>query len=182
MKIRSRHLNKVLSALVVTSLLGSVAINAADAPQPNPQPNRGAAGARGGFRGVMLDDKQREVLQEAAQNHRDEMRKLAEQLRDAQRELTKAMLAENPDEKVIREKAEAVAKIQVEETMIRAKIVAAVAPTLKPDQREQMMDNPFMLNMLTGGMGGMGGMRGAMGNRPNAGPGGGRGGRQNRGQ
>jgi Spy/CpxP family protein refolding chaperone len=109
---------------------------------------------------AMLDEKQREVIREAAQPYREELRKLDEQLAAAQRELFKAMLAEKPDEKVMRAKAEAVAKIQVEQTLLRAKIVAAVVPTLKPEQREQLQTNPWMLNMLTGGLGmGMSGMR-----------------------
>ena len=169
MKVHSRTANRSLAALLATGLLGAFVLPAAEAPPRERPAERGAgagpgaggAGAAAGMRGAaMLDERQREVIREAAQPYREELRKLDEQLAAAQRELFKAMLAEKPEEKVMRAKAEAVAKIQVEQTLLRAKIVAAVVPTLKPEQREQLQTNPWMLNMLTGGLGmGMSGMR-----------------------
>ncbi len=77
------------------------------------------------------------------------------------------MLAERADEKVLREKADAVAKIQVEQTLLRAKAFAVVVPTLKPEQREQIENAPWAMGMLMGGggFGGSfgGGMRGGRG-------------------
>ena len=75
-------------------------------------------------------------------------------------------------QKVIREKAEAVAKVQVEMTILRAKVFATVVPSLTPEQRERIESNPMMLQMVLGG--GMGGMRGGP---AAAGQPGGRGGR-----
>lgn len=188
MNMSARQLTKTVSLLLVAGLLGPMITNAAEeAPARGRPADRGAggpggAGGAGGFGGMrggagMLDEKQREVLREAVQSHRDEIRKFDEQLMAAQKELMKAVLAEKQDEKVIREKAEIVAKIQVEQTMIRAKIIASVSPTLKPEQRAQLEQSPYMLGALTSGMGGMGGMRVGPAARPDAG-----GGRPGRGQ
>lgn len=109
---------------------------------------------RGSFGG--LDEKQMELLREATQADSEEMRKLDEKLRASQRELVQAVVAEKYDEKVVREKADAVAKIQTEITMLRAKQVATVVPTLKPEQREQWENSPIALGLLMRG-GGFGG-------------------------
>ena len=146
-------------------------------PAGNPPPADGTAGNRGNRRaqpggnvtgganfnggrgnvaggGVNLDDKQRELLREAMQQDSDELRKLAEKLRAAQKELMQAVLAEKYDEKVVREKAEAVARIQTDMTVLRAKAVATLAPTLKPEQREQLETSPLGVSLITGaGMG-----------------------------
>lgn len=165
MKVTSRQLNQALCTLAVAGLLSAVGLQGADAPA---EPRQGRdrpeqAGPRGGFGGgFMLDEKQREVMREAMQNHREDLARLNERLRQAQRELAEALLAEKQDQATIRQKAEAVAKVEVELTMVRAKVIAAVAPTLRPEQRQQFIENPFALNVL------MGGMRGGPMMRPDA--------------
>ena len=115
-------------------------------------------GGRGNFGGGWgLDEKQMELLREATQADVEEIRKLDEKLRAAQKELVQAVVAEKYDEKVVREKAEAVAKIQTEITMLRAKQVATVVPTLKPEQREQWENSPVALGLLMRGGGNFGG-------------------------
>jgi len=104
-----------------------------------------------------LDDQQRELYREATQKHGDELRKLDEKLRAAQKELVQAVLAEKYDDQVVREKAEGVAKIQVEITTLRAKALSVVAPTLKPEQRDQLENSRIGAAILTGGGGGGGG-------------------------
>jgi Spy/CpxP family protein refolding chaperone len=119
-----------------------------------------------------LDDKQREVLREAMQKDQDQIRTLDEKLRAAQKELVHATLAEKYDEKAVREKAEAVSKIQTDITVLRAKAFSSVAPTLKPEQREQMENSPIAAAMLGGrfggGMGGGPGMNRGAGGDPGA--------------
>ncbi len=138
---------------------------------------------RGGGFGVNLDDKQRELLRECMQKDTDKLRELDEKLRAAQTELMKTVLAEKYDEKAVREKAEAVAKIQVETTLLRSKCVSTLAPTLTAEQRTGM-EGPFGSMLLGGGFrggfggGGPGGAPGGQGvgrgNRGDAGgPGGG---------
>jgi Spy/CpxP family protein refolding chaperone len=114
-------------------------------------------GGRGNFAGWGLDDKQSELLREAMQADNEEIRKLDEKLRAAQKELVQAVIAEKYDEKIVREKAEAVAKIQTEITMLRAKQIATVVPTLKPEQRDQWENSPIALGLLMRGGGGLGG-------------------------
>jgi Spy/CpxP family protein refolding chaperone len=124
----------------------------------------------------MLDDKQRELLREAMQKSRDEMRTLDEKFRNAQKELVTAAIAEKPDDKAIREKADAVAKIQADMMVLRAKAFSSVAPTLKPEQREQLENSRMGPMMVLGGgfAGGMGGGFGGPGGQggPRRGPGG----------
>ena len=113
----------------------------------------GPGGFQGGgpAGGIALDDKQRELFKDALQKESDELRQLDEKLRAAQKELIQAVIAEKADEITIREKAEAVAKIEVEMTLLRAKAFATVAPTLKPEQREQFENSRFGAAILTGG-------------------------------
>ena len=167
---------KALSVLLVTGLLGTLIVTAAESTGDAPvrerptRADRPAGGAGGApFRAVTLTDQQREVMREFMQTHAAELRKLSEKMRAAEKELMQAIMAEKQDEKVIREKAEAVSKIQVEETMLRAKMFAPIVPTLTQEQRQQFENSPMILRMM-GGMGGMGmgggfggGMRGGAG-------------------
>jgi Spy/CpxP family protein refolding chaperone len=121
---------------------------------------------------MALDEEQRTTLREAMQKNGDEMRKLDEQLRAAQKELMHAVLAEKYDEKTVRAKAEAASKIQTEITLLRAKAYSSLAPTLKPEQREQFETRGAMMLMGGFGGGGQGGPGGPGGRR---GPGGGAG-------
>jgi Spy/CpxP family protein refolding chaperone len=114
---------------------------------------QGGRGGRnfGGFGGLNLDQKQNELLREAMQAESDDLRKLNDKLQVAQKELTQAVIAEKYDEKSVREKAEAVAKIQAEITILRAKAFAAIAPTLKPEQREQIENSRAAIGFISGG-------------------------------
>jgi Spy/CpxP family protein refolding chaperone len=107
-------------------------------------------GGRGSFGGLNLDEKQNELLREAMQADSDELRKLYEKLQAAQKELVKAVVAEKYDDKGVREKADAVSKIQTEITVLRAKAFASVSPTLKPEQREQIENNRGTSSFITG--------------------------------
>jgi len=159
-------------AMATLLAAGVVSIANAQAPAPGGQPG----GDRG--RGAWLDDQQRQTVRDALQKENDQIQKLETQLREAQKELMKVVLAEKFEEKVVREKAEAVAKIQTELLMIRAKAYASVAPTLKPEQRESMVNSSFSYMMMSGAFGGRGGPGGFGGDRggPPGGFGGDRGG------
>ena len=160
--------------VVLTGIVGLSIVSGADTPPPGPpqgpgeggpRPGRGPGGAGGGnFQGpqrmIGLDDEQLQLYREAVQKNGDELRKLDEKLRAAQKELLQAAIAEKYDEKAVREKAEAVAKIQVDLTTLRAKALCTVAPTLKPEQREQLENSPAGAAMLMGGFGRGGGFGG----------------------
>jgi Spy/CpxP family protein refolding chaperone len=155
-------------------------------PDRNPRPNgqrhpgdRGNFQQRGGggggnFQGragggmMMLNDDQRQMFQDAQQASNDKLRELEEKFRAAQKETLDAALTAAPDQKAILSKAEAMAAIQVEMIMLRAKALSALVPSLEPDQMQQMTDSPFGVMLLTGGGGG-----GFPGGPGGGGPGGG---------
>ena len=123
---------------------------ATDANPPGGQPggrgNRGnnnnfQRGNVGGGAGFTLDDKQRELLLQSRQVNNDDLRKLTEKLTEAQKEYVKAVVAEKLDEKVVREKADAIGKIQADILALNGKSFAVVSPTLKPEQRESLEGN-----------------------------------------
>ena len=173
------------AALLITlGTLGAFALDAADTPAPQPAPPPGGGGpgpgrpGRGlggggnpqGPRGntMGLDDEQFQLYREANLKNSEELRKLDEKLRAAQKELVQVALAEKYDEKAVRDKAEAVARIQVDIATLRAKALATVAPTLKPEQRDQLENSPSGAALLMGG--GMGGGRFGGGAGPGGGP------------
>jgi Spy/CpxP family protein refolding chaperone len=159
MKLSVFSSTKVLTGLLGFGLLGQMAVLAADPPpealpqgQPINRQNLPATRLPAPLRGGFFDEKQRGLVREGMQKYGDDLRKLAEQLREAQREVLLAIMATNSDEKLVREKAEAAAKLQVEETLMRAKVLAPVAPTLTADQRAQLdrVPLPMLMNALGG--------------------------------
>lgn len=170
-------MNNLMKYAATLALAGAVSL-LTSAVQAQP-----AGGGRGGFG---LDEQQRNTLREAMAKDQDAVQQLNEKLQAAQRELMKEVLAQKQDEKKIREKADAVAKIQADIMVLRAKAFASINPSLTPEQREQMIENRFSFGMLQGGMMGAPGMRPGQGG-PGAGPGaapgapGGQGGRGQRG-
>lgn len=198
---RARFIAVALLLTAVTAMAADVAPPAAPAPSPalppaaapaqdaNPpggQPggrgNRGSninnfqrGNVGGGGAGMNFDDKQRELLQESRQTNNDDLRKLNEKLTEAQKEYVKAVVAEKYDEKTVREKADALGKIQADILALNGKSFAVVSPTLKPEQRESLEGNVRIgigiISPPTGFGGGPGGNFG--GGDPNN-PGGGR--------
>lgn len=155
---------RTLTYLLLAGAMGATLVFAAD-PQPAAPagggpggPRGGGFGGPGGFPGrggpMGLDEAQRQAFQEALQKEDAKLRELNEKLREAQKELLKAVLAEDYDEKVVRTKAEAVAAVEVEIILIRGKALASVAPSLKPEQKEQMMNSPLGAMLLSSGPGG----------------------------
>ena len=122
--------------------------------------------------GGILTQEQRTKLRESMQATRAETTTLMEKLAEAQKEALKALLAKDVDEKAVRAKLEAVAKIQTDLTMLRLKAVKEVAATLTEEQKTQINERPgIAYMMLLGSGGGMGG-----GQRGGGGGGGARGG------
>jgi Spy/CpxP family protein refolding chaperone len=189
--------------VALTSLLTALIAGAADTPAPPagtaapatapataPAADAGQQGGRGNrgnnnnannnnfqrnnFGGVNFDEKQRELLQEARQVNGDELRKLNEKLAEAQKEFVKAVVAEKYDEKIVREKADAIGKIQAEILALNGKAFATVSPTLKPEQRDSLEGNSrFGLAIISPGGNVGGGPGGNFAAAPAAGFGGG---------
>ena len=129
------------------------------APGAQPPPGRPERAPRiaGGGGLMVLDEQQREKYREASQKNSEELRNIDQKLRAAQKELVHAALAEKYDEKAVREKADVIGKLQADLMVLRAKAFSSVAPTLKPEQREQLESSRAGAAIITGGVGGMGG-------------------------
>lgn len=179
-------MKRTWTALLAAWALSTLMALAAD--QPTAPPGNDGAGPRGGPPGgrgagqgrgfggmMMLDEQQRQLFDQALQKENDRLRALEGKMRTAQQELLEATLASTYDEKTVRAKAEAVAAIQVEMTTLRAKALAAIAPTLKPEQKEQILQTPVGVMLLNGGPG-MGRPPGFQGGGRGGPPGGGPGG------
>jgi Spy/CpxP family protein refolding chaperone len=196
MKTTISRLSRTAAALVIAGIVSPFILAAADNPTPTPAPaapaggppagggggrggggfgggggggnfqGRGGMGGMGGMGAINLDDQQRQLLREAMQKNREELAKLDEKLRAAQKELVQVTIAENFDEKVVREKAEAVSKIQTEMILLRCQAFSTLAPSLKPEQRDELVNGRMGGMVLTTSIMDFGGGRGG-------GPGGG---------
>ncbi len=152
MKTIRKDLTVFPLTLALAGLVQALVLTAAEQPGPTgaprgaglpgnrPRMDRGVRGGLGGpGAGMVLDEQQRELFQDALQKHQAELGKLDGQLRAAMTELMKAALAGTYDEKAVQEKAEAVGRIQAEMMRLRCEALAAVAPTLRPEQQEQLL-------------------------------------------
>jgi Spy/CpxP family protein refolding chaperone len=124
------------------------------AERANRRPAENVPGTRGGGPGFRFDDQQRDLLRQATQKESAELRSLNDKLQAAQKEFVQALVAEKYDEKSVREKADAAARIQADLAVVRGRIFAAIAPTLKPEQRAALENSPMALNVILSGGGG----------------------------
>lgn len=166
-------LNNIGQYAATLAVAGAITLFAASIQA---QPGGGGQGGRGGFGGG-LDQQQMTTLREAMAKDQDAAQALQDKLQAAQKELMKAVLADPQVEATIKAKADEVAKLQAQLMVLRAKAFASVNPTLKPEQRDQMLENRFSFMLLQGGMGMRG--QGGPGGQPGAAPGqGGQGGQR----
>ncbi len=150
MKTATGNLNRTFVTLVMAGLVQASALAAADRPRPEVGPAGGGPprtladpGVRRGFvgrgGGRVLDGQQEELFRDALQQHRPELGRLEAQLRRALTELMKATLADNYDPQAVQTKAGAVAKLQAEMIQLRCEALSAVAPTLRPEQQQELL-------------------------------------------
>jgi len=90
----------------------------------------------------VLTEDQRESMRSIMASQRDEMRGIQEKMRVARKELLTASLAGKFDEEIVRAKALAVAKLEADLTVLRAKAMSQVQPPLSDEQIEQIMNAP----------------------------------------
>jgi Spy/CpxP family protein refolding chaperone len=115
--------------------------------QPGEPPAfRGPQGVQPGrfaplFERVLTED-QRASFREAMESQRGEMRELEEKLRASRREALQAGVAKEFNEEVVREKAMAIAKLEAEMAVVRARALSRVKPSLTPGQLEKLQ-NPM---------------------------------------
>ncbi len=139
-------------------LLGSLLLSSAQ-PVPERGPaasqtpgefRRGQGQARPGARAVpgldrvfaVLDLEQRTSLRDALQTKGEKMRAIEEKLRDARKDLLEKCVADNFDEKAVREKAVEVGKLEAERTVLFAEAFSKVRPRLTPEQLEKIRNPP----------------------------------------
>jgi Spy/CpxP family protein refolding chaperone len=92
----------------------------------------------------VLSEDQRASFREAMESHRGELRELEEKLRAARRELFQAGVGREFNEEAVRDKAMAAARLETELTVLRARMLSRVKPSLSPRQLEQLQ-NPMGL-------------------------------------
>jgi Spy/CpxP family protein refolding chaperone len=156
-----------LVSAMVTAVLLHLPVLAQQPPNPAPggptpaerpgrRPPDGAPGARGGFGGggFRFDDQQRDLIRQASQKESAELRRLNDKLQAAQKEFVQAVVAEKYDEKAVREKADAAARVQADIAVVRSRIFATIAPTLTPEQRQQLENSQITMGIIMSGGGG----------------------------
>jgi Spy/CpxP family protein refolding chaperone len=128
--------------IAIFAMTLAVQLNAADAAKKAQR--RAAAEATGGkapatFEQVLNDEQRkqvREFMLEQGADFRENVQKLA-QLR---RELQEAAFDGKADEKFIKEKTEAIAKLDAEQLRVRTLALAKVAASLTPEQRQRIQE------------------------------------------
>lgn len=138
-------------------LLGSTLLSSA---QPAPERGPGGPQAGGEFRRgqrqparavpgldrifAVLDLEQRTSLRDALQTKGEKMRTVEEKLREARKDLLERCVAENFDEKAIRDKAVEVGKLEAERTVLFAEAFSKVRPRLTEEQLKKIKNPPPM--------------------------------------
>jgi Spy/CpxP family protein refolding chaperone len=88
----------------------------------------------------VLTEDQRESMRSIMVSQREAMREIQEKMRVARKELLKASLADTFDEEAVRAKALAVARLEADLTVLRAKALSQVQPPLSDEQIEQVVN------------------------------------------
>ena len=86
----------------------------------------------------VLTDEQRKQVREFMLGQGTDFRENIQELAQLRRELQEAALNGKADEKFIKEKTEAIAKLDAEQLRVRTLALAKVAASLTPEQREKI--------------------------------------------
>jgi Spy/CpxP family protein refolding chaperone len=86
----------------------------------------------------VLNEEQRAEFRDEMQAHREEFRELEQKAARLRREYDEALFAEKLDEKLVREKSAALAEVDAERALIRARAFAKVRPSLSEEQLERL--------------------------------------------
>jgi Spy/CpxP family protein refolding chaperone len=116
-------------------------------PGERPQFRGPRAGQPGGFAPMferVLTDEQRASFREAMESQGNKLRELNEKLHAARREAFESSVAEAFKEKTVRQNAMAVAKLEAEMTVLRARALSQVKPALSAEQIERLRNLPAM--------------------------------------
>jgi protein CpxP len=111
-----------------------------------------------------LSDAQRDQVRSIMEGHRDEQQALGDRLRQAHDALEQAMQSGTFDEGAVRQAAMALADVETDGAVLRARIFSEVFQILTPDQQSQLKDLEARRDARSGPRG-----RGPRGQRPNGG-------------
>jgi hypothetical protein len=98
-----------------------------------------------------LSNDQLLLLQQATQKDADKIRALQDKLQAARIEFLDTSLAIDYEEKAIREKAEAVANLELEIALLRCSAIHSVTVDLTPEEKQQLQQSQITLSVLTTG-------------------------------
>jgi protein CpxP len=131
-------------------LLSGVAVGVVAQPQAGPQGaphariGRGPGGPGGvglpGLRELDLSDAQKEQIKTITQSHRDEIQKIAERTREANRAIDQASNVETVDEAAIRAQSTALATAIADGAILRARVNAEIFNVLTAEQQQKLKD------------------------------------------
>ena len=124
--------------LLTSSFVACILLAASPALRAQPGGQNGLAGmALGGPVGIMTEE-QRASYQSALRAMHPQIAELDSKLRTARQDFLDTALSGKSDENVLREKALAAARIEVELTVIRAKAFSQMKPPFTPEQIEKV--------------------------------------------
>lgn len=123
----------ICTGLLVAGLVASVSADG-DAAQGPPRAGRPGPGGPGRLNLPSLTDAQREQIRGVAQQHREELRRLAERAMTARRALRDAVIQGQVDEGKANEVGAATGALALAQAQMRGEILAL----LTPEQRQQI--------------------------------------------
>ncbi len=129
--------------IAITALTLALQLSAADA-QKTKSLRRAAGEAAGakkfaGFEQVLTDE-QRKQVREFMREHGSDFRESIQKLAQLRGELQEMALSGKADEKIIKEKTDAIAKLESEQLRVRTLALAKIAASLTPEQREKIKE------------------------------------------
>ncbi len=141
--------NHLLTSLTACVFIASAAVSSlaqrANPPAQNaasePRPAAAALAPTLGPIANVLTDEQRASFRKNMAAQRERMRNLQTQLREARRDLLAASVSGTFDEQNIRPKAMAVARMEAQLAVQRARAVSQIQPPLTAEQKEKIMNS-----------------------------------------
>jgi Spy/CpxP family protein refolding chaperone len=145
--LKCLNLCLVLGTAVLAASAQPVPEQGPDAPRRPGPPGEGGRGQRmmqvqprpvGVPVEVVLTPEQRMEFRDEMSPHREKLRELEEKQGRLRREFEEALFADKLDEKIVREKSAAMAEIEAERSLIRARAFAKIRPSLSEEQLERL--------------------------------------------
>ncbi len=124
-----------IAVIVALGLIASVTVPAFAQGRARARLFGAAIGPGALLRDLDLTEAQRAQIKTILHKHRGEIENLAQQMIAARIELAKAIMADNLDEALVRQKVQKVALVGEEAAVLRAKMKQEIAPMLTPEQK-----------------------------------------------